>query len=395
MKLFFYLIILLCTGMSFSSCQKEFTIEATTAKGSLQKDSAGECMPSLVNGVYAKDSLLKASNFVDITVKITQTGTYSINTDTVNGYSFSAAGEVGIIGLNTIRLVGKGRPILGGIDIFKIKFDSSICEFNVIVSGPGGSTSAVFTLAGSPSACTGSTQTPNFYASVPATSANTVTVFANVTVPGAYTITALTTPANGLTFSGTGTLAVGNNQPITLIANGTPSTAGSIPYSLSTTSPSSNCGFNLTVQGATTPTTDSIVAFIDNIYTTFNFRDSAKRTMTSGYDAIGILGYNNAAGFESFGFLVGTMAPLGPGTYTVNQFPAVIVAAQDTSATFAYSAQTNPIGAPQIPGFTVTITTLNATNVSGTFSGRLFDNMGAGPGFRNITGGKFSVTIYP
>lgn len=285
MKLLRFLILIIIAAFIFSSCQKEFLAEAgLTAKGTLQKDSIGDCMPILVSGSYKTDTLLNTSNYVDVSIKLTQAGTYSIKSDTINGYSFSGTG-IADTGVNTVRLSGIGRPFVGGVDIFTIKFDSSVCEFNVIVTGTGG--------------------------------------------------------------------------------GGGGGTAG-----------------------------DSIVATIDGVYTTFKFRDSAKRNMTSGFDAIGILGYNNAAGFESFGLLVGTMAPLGPGTYTVNQFPAVIVAAQDTSATFAYYAQTNPVGPPQIPGFTVTITTLTATRVSGTFSGRLFDNMGAGPGFKDVMGGVFSVTIY-
>lgn len=138
--------VLFLTGLFFfTACQKEFTIETTTAKGSLQKDSAGVCMPSFVNGVYIKDSLLNGSDYVDISVNITQTGSYSIKTETVNGYSFSSAGDAGGLGLNTIRLVGIGRPILAGVNVFKIKFDSSVCEFNVNVSatsgGGGGGTS--------------------------------------------------------------------------------------------------------------------------------------------------------------------------------------------------------------------------------------------------------------
>ena len=376
------------TGVSvISSCQKEFTIETTTAKGSLQKDSSGDCMPSLPYGVYAKDSLLKASNYVDITVKITQTGSYSIKTDTVNGYSFSAAGDVGVIGLNTIRLQGKGRPMVGGVDVFKIKFDSSICEFDVIVTG------ASAPPAGYTINCTGATIVGNYEAGVPTTSANKATISATSANAGSYNIS--TDSMNGVSFSGSGSFPAATTQAVTLTATGTPVTTGIFSYTVTAATGGSTCTFSVTFTGVAPISTDSIVANIDGLYTTFKIRDSAKRNVNSGYNLIGILGYNNVAGDESFGFLIGTMAPLGPGTYTVNQFPAVVVAAQDTSATFAYYAQTDPTSPPQIPGFTVTITTLTATRVIGTFSGRLLENMGAGPGFRNITNGKFSVTIYP
>ena len=285
MKFFRILISLLAAGFIFSSCQKEFTIEATTAKGSLQKDSTGDCMPSLVNGVYAKDSLLKASNYVDITVQITQTGSYSITTDTVNGYSFSAAGDVGIIGINTIRLLGKGRPFAGGVDVFKIKFDSSICEFNVVVSGTGGG---------------GGGGSANF-------------IKANI--DGATTIT---------------TFDVGDT------------------------------------------------AVFDN--TTF-----------TGFAGYGITGADSSG--DSIRIAVGTPGTTGPaiGTaYNVSQpvFTAGVLGNYKDILLNNFSATTMAMN--PMPYFTVTITSVTATRLTGTFSGAMFMN-GTGPGTKTFTNGSFSV----
>ena len=84
-----------------------------------------------------------------------------------------------------------------------------------------------------------------------------------------------------------------------------------------------------------------------------------------------------------------TMVP-----YTVNQFPGAVVGALYSGATFDYAAQTDPLNSNQIPGFTITLTSLTATRVKGTFTGRMFENQGAGPGFKDVTNGKFNVTIY-
>ncbi len=255
MKFIRFFIALIVASIFISSCQKDLAFEIGDAAGALVKDASGDCTPVLINGSYKSNIVLDATNYVDVQINITQLGAYTIKTDTVNGYSFSATGNTGIIGINTIRLIGSGKPLVVGFDVFKVKFGTSICEFNVVVTlGTGGGTAAVFTLNGSPTSCTGFTQTSNFFQGLPVTVANTVTVFANVTSAGSYTINATTTPANGVTFAATGNLAVGTNIPIVLTAVGTsPSAAGSIPYTLSTTSPVSNCGFNLTVQAALAP----------------------------------------------------------------------------------------------------------------------------------------------
>ncbi len=257
MKLLSSFMLFLATAFVISSCQKELSFEAGIAKGTLAKDALGDCMPITVTGSYKKDTLLKpTTNYVDVQVNITKIGSYFIKTDTLNGYSFSATGVAAVTGVNTVRLLATGRPVAPALNVFTVRYDTSICQFDIVVTGAGGgTTAAVFTLNGSPTTCTGATQNGNFYATIPTTSANTVTINANVTVAGSYTIQATTTPANGLTFTASGNLAVGTNQPIILQAVGTASTAGSIPYTLSTATPASNCGFNLTVQAAPTPAT--------------------------------------------------------------------------------------------------------------------------------------------
>ena len=244
-------------GFAFliSSCQKELSYEAGLGKGSLKKASTGGCLPVNVNGSYQKDTLLKATvNFVDIQVAVADVGSYSMKTDTVNGYSFNASGVFAVKGLNTVRLIGSGKPIIASTNIFTIKFDTSVCQFSVTVTGAGGggggTTSAIFTLVGSPATCTGATQTNNYFATIPTTVSNYVEVKANVTTAGTYTINAPS--VNGVSFSSTGSLAVGTNQTIRLLATGTPTAAGTFQYTLNTTAPASNCGFALIVQAAPT-----------------------------------------------------------------------------------------------------------------------------------------------
>jgi len=58
------------------------------------------------------------------------------------------------------------------------------------------------------------------------------TISANVTTAGSYNI--FTYTSNGVTFSGKGTLAIGNNQNITLTASGTPLTDNTTSFNLNT-----------------------------------------------------------------------------------------------------------------------------------------------------------------
>lgn len=242
-------------------------------------------MPISVNGVFAKDSLLKASNYVDITVKITQTGSYSINTDIVNGYSFSAAGDVTVIGLNTIRLQAKGRPLVGGVNVFNIKFDSSICAFNVVVSSTAGG---------------GGGGTTNF-------------IMANI--DGAATVT------------------------------------------------------------------------------NFNVGDTAifSNTAFAGFAGYGITGANSSG--DSIRIAVGTPGTTGPaiGTaYNVNQSFLIAGVLGNYKDILLNNFSATTMAMNPTPYFTVTITSVTATRLNGTFSGALFKN-GTGPATITFTNGSFSV----
>ncbi len=253
-------LLFLSAAFIISSCQKELSFEEGTARGSLKK-SSGDCLGATQVGSFKKDTLLTAGNYVDIQIDITQTGTYAIKTDTLNGYSFSATGIFAVEGINTIRLLASGRPVAPALDVFTVKFDTTSCQINIVVSGTGGggATAAKFTLVGSPTTCTGATQTNNFYANILTTPANRDTVYVNVTQAGTYSINT-GAAINGLQFAASGTLAVGNNVRIILQASGTPSAAGSNTFPLNTSSPNSvsNCGFSVTTQATPAPATYTI-----------------------------------------------------------------------------------------------------------------------------------------
>ena len=221
-------------------CQKEesFELPSTPAGGSLQDDASGDCLPKTVNGVYAVgQALVPTTNTMTVGVNVTKTGTYTVYTDTVNGYFFRTTGTFSALGTTNVTLRGNGTPIALGTNNFVVTFDTTVCDIQVTVTSP-----AVFTLAGAPNACTTPVIAGSYGKDVPLTAANTVTLNVNVTTAGNYNIT--TTAVNGMTFSGSGTVALGA-QTIVLTGSGTPTTAGAntIPVTVG----ASTCSFTITV----------------------------------------------------------------------------------------------------------------------------------------------------
>src|SRR5215213_6852202 len=97
------------------SCEKEYSLEnAKPAIGSLQSDPTGECLPSLINGVYKKDSALTSQNFITASIAVTAAGRCVVITDTVNGFYFKGESRADSAGPATIKLSGFGKPVESG-----------------------------------------------------------------------------------------------------------------------------------------------------------------------------------------------------------------------------------------------------------------------------------------
>ncbi len=258
MKFFKFLSLFVVTGFFLLSCQKELSYEDGATRGSLVKDAFGDCAAVQPSGIYKQDSALGANNFVDVQINATTTGTYDIKTDTVNGYSFRAVGVVTIPGLNSVRLIGSGKPLLAGTDVFRVRFDTSVCEINIDVAlpGSGGGTTAVFTLGSTAGSCTGGGLSGTYTSGIAMTAANTANIGVTVQTAGSYTIS--TTTANGVTFSGTGNVALGTTS-ITLIASGTPAASATpVTSSYNITSGTSTCGFTITYAATPPPATFTV-----------------------------------------------------------------------------------------------------------------------------------------
>ena len=232
------------------SCQKEVSAElGQISKGSLQS-SSGDCLPKTVNGSFKTGQALKDSNYIEVTVNVTQTGSYILTTDTLNGYSFKATGSFSSPGANTVRLKGSGPPAVAGVDNFTVLYDSSACAIAVpVAQGTSGGGAGVFTLQTSAGSCMNANVGGTYTQGTAVTATNKVDIQVNVTTIGTWSIT--TAAVGGVSFSGSGNFTSTGVQTITLNSTGTPTTAGNNVFTV--TAGSSSCTFTVVVAPNTTP----------------------------------------------------------------------------------------------------------------------------------------------
>jgi len=122
------------------SCSKESSFEkGKIAQGSLQ-GAGGDCLTKNVVGTYAAGKSLMDSNYIEVDVDVTETGRFTIYSDTVNGYFFRGTGNFSAPGTYTVRIKGSGNPDAEGTDDFLMFFDSSFCNVSVTVGPNTGNT---------------------------------------------------------------------------------------------------------------------------------------------------------------------------------------------------------------------------------------------------------------
>lgn len=113
-------------GASWSSC--------LGTAGSAVKSLVCPPLP-ITQGIYVIGTALNTSNNLIVQLTTTAAASYSITSNTVNGYSFSAAGVVAMAGTYSIVLSGIGTPILSQTDTFIITLSgvSGTCTATVDV----------------------------------------------------------------------------------------------------------------------------------------------------------------------------------------------------------------------------------------------------------------------
>ena len=276
-----------------------------------------------------------------------------------------------------------------GTFIYPITNGTSNCSFDVLY---GATTApAAFTIN-----CASGQPTGTYQQGMQCTVANTITLPVTVTTAGSYNIT---TSNNGVTFSAAGILpAMPATQTVILRAaiNNVPSAPGTFVYTINGGG-STACAVNINYAAGFSSATDSIVGMVDSVYTTFNTTDSARIDNASlpGYAGIHIKGTNGTTS-ENFAMNIARLGnSLAAGTYTINNYPQSNNSTNYASNSGNFSAASNLIiGTIQNYGFFIIITEVTNTKIKGTFYGRLTAN-GVGPGYKTVTDGKFSITIYP
>jgi hypothetical protein len=283
------------------SCTKEYSAEGITvnaAVGSLTKTVSGDCSPATINATLIKNSPAGDSNRVTLSVNITTPGTYTIKTDTVNGISYAASGVFGTTGLQNVTLRAVGTPINAGTFLHVVRFDTSFCSFPVTVANAVGND--LFTLNGSPSACSMAVVNGTYTVGTVTTSANTVVLQVTAIQTGTWSMS--TGPISGLTFAGSGTITATGPQTITLTATGTPTAAGATTFPVTTNT--SNCSFTVNIADLNyLPLTNGTWRSYDNTLPTFMF-DSLKKVISGtavkqGNTYAAMLEQNNTTTFDT------------------------------------------------------------------------------------------------
>lgn len=225
-----------------STCSFSITAIPSNTSGAVYTigGAPGSCTGAIAGGTYVAGVALAPSNTLTIQVNVTVAGYYTIGAATTNGFVFSGSGVFTTTGLQNVVLTGTGTPINAGVTAVTVTNLSATCSYSITVQPAGGGIPAVFTLDGAPGNCNAFILAGTYAAGVAASASNTVKLNVTVTTAGTYNITTSTT--NGITFSGTGILALGAQQ-IILTATGTPAAVGTFAF---TPNIPNSCNFSVT-----------------------------------------------------------------------------------------------------------------------------------------------------
>jgi hypothetical protein len=103
----------------FSSCTFDVTVtnKEPTASYELATNADGTCGNYLAPGSYYHGTPLN-NNVIVVTVNVNAPGDFNINTNTVNGITFSRTGNFITTGLQKVQLIGRGTPKEIGVFVF-------------------------------------------------------------------------------------------------------------------------------------------------------------------------------------------------------------------------------------------------------------------------------------
>jgi hypothetical protein len=118
-----------------STCNFSITVASGNATGTLTGGPAA-CAPITIGGTYTVgQAFVAGTHTVQVQVNVATTGAYTISTNTVTGFSFTASGNFTATGnqLVTLNATG-GPPSTAGSQTFTVTFGTSTCTFQIPVS---------------------------------------------------------------------------------------------------------------------------------------------------------------------------------------------------------------------------------------------------------------------
>ncbi len=367
-----------------ASCSKDYSYEgggSTNGTGGTSSGTAvytqdgapGICTAPVINGSYVTGTPMNGSNTVILLVDVTTPGTYTISTGVVNGVNFTGSGNFITTGQQILSLTGSGTPVSSGTYSY-VPGSGGGCSFNITVTSASAST-AVGTLN-----CGSATVAGTYTQGTDLTTSNTISIPVNVTTAGTYNISAV---SNGCTFSGSGNLAAGA-QTITLTGSGTPVNSGTV--SVAVALGASVCDVPITYAIGTTGG-DFLKCSVDGGPVT-NFNTGLISSFTSG--DLSISGQSSTYDLQiTVSDNTATPAIVVGAYHNIPlSNPGVQVYCSDQLNTPSLSQVWSDLAAAT-NAFTVNITSITATQVTGTFSGTL-NNLVGGGGSKSITNGSFS-----
>ena len=283
---------LLATALAavfFTSCQRELSSDPTSiSSGYLSADYNGDCKPVTISGSYKIGKNLTDSNYLEVEVTVTSQGSFSIFTDTVNGYSFKANGIFSSNGVTKVVLQGSGIPVASDSDHFIIHYGQSVCN-TVIAVADTSIKPAVYIFEAASDICSNNIIYGSYIEGSTLDTTARVEINVNVVTPGTYLI--VSNAVNGYIFSGSGSFTNTGIQPVFLNASGRPVNAGSNVFTVK--AGNTNCSFSVDVLTPVNVSGDDYYPLTNNSYWTYddlvNTGDTIKRTAVDSVDVNGQL----------------------------------------------------------------------------------------------------------
>ena len=124
------------------SCEKEYSSENNIGTSASSGTSIfsfvganSNCISPVINSSYTVRIPTNINNTVQLNVKVTVKGTYTISTPTINGISFTAVGTFNNLGIQPIVFAANGTPVVRGK--FPYSAGSNGCSFSITIKDTG------------------------------------------------------------------------------------------------------------------------------------------------------------------------------------------------------------------------------------------------------------------